>query len=81
MDVWSSAMLIPGAQCVMTYLAVMMPKWPAGSWDFHLMVRPLYPNNRSGVVEANLISQKESNAKHMDNFCLATPTFLDHAPL
>ncbi len=31
--VWKSATTMSGAQCVMTYGALLMPKWSADSWD------------------------------------------------
>jgi hypothetical protein len=31
--VWRSATTMSGAQCVMTFGALLMPMWSAGSWD------------------------------------------------
>ena len=33
MDVWRSATTTSGAQCVMTFGALLMPMWSADSWD------------------------------------------------
>jgi hypothetical protein len=32
-DVWRSATIISGAQCVMMHGVLLMLKWPADSWD------------------------------------------------
>ena len=38
-DVWRSVITISGELCVMTFGAMLMPRLPADSWDFLLLVK------------------------------------------